>query len=211
MEVEVKETLGNVTTQPASTFADSRSTILTNVDKLCDKLVSDTLPLQSRRNSSVFNRRKKSYKELDHKIRKKLIVLYYEDDDSQGVTVVHEYDKLFDGTIVISNAMNEEDVRKEILDALKKKESRLYNFCQLKTEDFNFVKCINKKARLFDGDNEFNGKGLKQLYSGSIYVRLNIQLPLCEVSVKCNSVQSCVISYYCRLMHIYLIKRITIP
>ena len=38
MEVEVKETLGNVTTQPASTFADSRSTILTNVDKLCDKI-----------------------------------------------------------------------------------------------------------------------------------------------------------------------------
>ena len=92
----------------------------------------------------------------------------------------HEHDKVCDGTVLNSASITEE-VQREITEALKKKDSAVFNFCEVKGNDFEFVKCANRKIRVIDGDHSYDGKVVKQLYGGSIYVCFKSPVPLCKV------------------------------
>ena len=105
-------------------------------------------------------------------------MLDYPRSASNEVQTIKEFDKLFDETVLISSLMSESDVRKEIADALHRKNSSIYNFSLIQDKDFEFVKCVDKKVRLLDGENVYDAQLLKKLYSGAIYVRLKCPLPV---------------------------------
>ena len=54
----------------------------------------------------------------------------------------------------------------EILGVLTIKVSIIFNFSEVKVDDFEFVKCANRTIRVFDGDHSYDGKVLKE--GGSI-------------------------------------------
>ena len=139
-------------------------------------------------------------KELEHKARRKLVLLDYPGSNPDEVKTINEFDKVFDGTVLVSSAMSELDVRKEIADALHKKESSVHNFSLIQDTDFEFVKCIDKKVRLLDGDNIYDGHSLKNLYSGAIYVRLKCPLPVNEVCEDCLQFVSLSVPFLCILL-----------
>lgn len=66
-----------------------------------------------------------------------------------------------------------EAIRDEISSLIREKESDLYVFSNIDTNDFQFIKCVNRRLRVPDGKPVYDGEGLKSVYrSGSIYVRL---------------------------------------
>ena len=66
-----------------------------------------------------------------------------------------------------------QSVKRLLVFFLKEKESCLYDFTDAKPDDFQFVKCANRRVRLPSENATYNGEGLKDLYlSGNIYVRL---------------------------------------
>ena len=119
-------------------------------------------------------------------------MLDYPRSASNEVQTIKEFDKLFDGTVLISSSMSESNVRKEIADALHRKDSSIYNFSLIQDKDFEFIKCVDKKVRLLDGENVYDAQLLKKLYSGEIYVRLKcpyrfIQKGCCFKNADCYS------------------------
>ena len=73
--------------------------------------------------------------------------------------------------------MSEADIRQEIVRLVRQKESDTHALDVLMPEDFDFVRCSNRRVRIIDGDTPFDGNGITQVYkNGAIYVRLNTQV-----------------------------------
>lgn len=57
---------------------------------------------------------------------------------------------------------------------LEKKESLIHDSSAITPQDFVFVKCINRRVRVPDGQAVYDGEGLKSLYrSGNMYIQLS--------------------------------------
>ena len=159
--------------------------IMARVDRLCRNMSSNSVTL--------INRKKKSGRSIpivESRYRKRLIIIDHSGNDATELELFREHDKVYDGTVMISTTMAEEDVRQEIVEALKRKESTVFNFNEVKVDDFEFVKCTNRRLRAIDGDHPYDGKVIKQLYCGSIYVRFKSPVPLCKVciSLLCDAI-----------------------
>ena len=69
--------------------------------------------------------------------------------------------------------MSEDCVREKISSLLKRKKSDINDFSQVSTNDFQSVRCVNRRIRVPDGEATYDYDGLRELYrTGSIYVRL---------------------------------------
>ena len=155
------------------------SPIMAHVDRLCRSMNSNTVSLISRKNKGNIRR---SHPTVESKYRKRIIIIDYPGNDTSELELFSEYDKLYDGTVMISTAMMEDNVRIEILGVLKKKVSTIFNFSEVKIDDLEFVKYANRKIRVFDSDHSHDGKVLKQLYGGSVYAHFRCPVPLLKVS-----------------------------
>ena len=70
--------------------------------------------------------------------------------------------------------MSEDDIRQEILCLIRQKDSITHSLKVITPNDFDFVRCANRRVRRIDGDAPFDGAGISQVYSnGAIYIRLN--------------------------------------
>ena len=68
------------------------------------------------------------------------------------------------------------ELRQEIVRLVRQKENETHSLDCLMPEDFDFVRCANRRVRIIDGDAPFDGSGITQVYkNGAIYVRLNTQ------------------------------------
>ena len=73
--------------------------------------------------------------------------------------------------------MSQFQIREETVRLVKQKECITHDFGRLAEEDFNFVRCANRKVQIIDGDAPSDANGIAQVYkNGAIYVRLNTQL-----------------------------------
>ena len=163
--------------------ASTHDSIVAGVSRLVNNLQSNTVTMIDRRKKNGHGI-KKFKQVLEHKFRKKLILLDYQ-GASDEIETFSESDKLYDGTVEISTIMPEERVRNEIGNCLQRKENMMYNLSVIKDNDFEFVKCSNRKIRIPDGDHQYNGRIVKQIYSGAIYIRLTSCLPVQKVIVYC--------------------------
>ena len=84
-------------------------------------------------------------KELEHKTRRRLVLLDYPRSASNEVQTIKQFDKLFDGTVLISSSMSESDVRKEIADALHRKDSSFTMFLLFKIKILSSSNVLIKK------------------------------------------------------------------
>jgi hypothetical protein len=168
--------------QPSSSSSNGpHHSIIASVNNLCQDLDSDTFRFIGRKNKTRGIKR--STPNIEYKFRKRLTVINFPGHQPEEVEKLSEDDKVFDGTVTLSTTMTEQDVRKEVAQSLNKKESEKYDYSKVKESEFEFVKCANRKIRRPDGELNYDGRLLKQLYGGSVYVRLNSPLPLKEASI----------------------------
>ena len=145
--------------------------MLSNAAMLCNKI---------RPGKSIQTRRKsyKPYKcSVGKEVQKCLVIIDYQGDSPSEAVPLRDYEKLYDGCIRYRSNMSEFQIREEIVRLVKQKESITHDSGQLGEEDFNFVRCANRKVRIIDGDAPFDANGIAQVYkNGAIYVCLNTQL-----------------------------------
>ena len=84
------------------------------------------------------------------------MVIDYLGPHPAAVITLHEYVKLFDGSIRFTGSMDEDDIREEIVRAVSSKELVTHDLHSLLPSDFIFIKCSNKRVRVPDGDVPFD-------------------------------------------------------
>ena len=162
--------------------------LLARAGRLCQQL----------RPGKKFHYRKNAYKPYKRplkEVQKGLVLIDYQGKDAESVPF-REYHKLYDGCIQYHSDMAEDDIRQEKrLVRMKKSETHTLN-C-LMPDDFDFVRCANRRVKPIDGDAAFDGNWISNVYkNGSVYVRLNTTL----------LEKSSVGSFSCFLMLIYSIS-----
>ena len=124
--------------------------------------------------------RKSSYKPYNRpvkEVQKGLVLIDYQGGNSGDVVPFREYQKLYDGCIRYRSEMSESEVRQEVVRLVRMKQSDTHSLDCLMPEEFDFVRCANRRVRSIDGDAPFDGSGISHVYkNGAIYVRLNSQL-----------------------------------
>ena len=139
---------------------------------------ADRLLKQLRPGKSIQNRRKKykPYKSSTSlkEIQKSLVLIDYQGEPSSEVVPFRDYEKLYDGCMRYRPDMSEQEIREEITRLLRQKQSLTHDLDCLTPEDFDFVRCANRRIRAIDGDAPFDGSGISQVYkNGAVYVWLN--------------------------------------
>ena len=62
-----------------------------------------------------------------------------------------------------------EAIRDEISSLIREKESDLYDFSNIDTNDFQFIKCVNRRLRVPDGKPVYDGEGfLKEIFERNL-------------------------------------------
>ena len=157
----------------------SHEGLIARATRLCKELHSDPSKLLAKHLKGGGRKRKQ---ECVKEEQKNLIVIDYPGPDIPEVVPLHEDEKVFDGSIRYSSNMDEDDIREEIAQMLREKKSSTHDLTYLSSNDFTFVKCVNKKVRVPDGDSPFDFKGICRIYPhGAIYVCLN--KPMCTQKV----------------------------
>lgn len=158
------------TAPPDANCVDHSHSLLSRAERLCKQI---------RPGKSIHNRRKsfKPYKRaVGKEVQKNLVVIDFQGDNPSEVVPLREYEKLYDGCMRYRSDMSETEIREEIVRLVRQKESDTHTLDCLMPEDFNFVRCANRRVRIIDGDTPFDGSGIAQVYkNGAIYVRLNTQ------------------------------------
>ena len=97
---------------------------------------------------------------------------------------IHDFNRAYDGPLRFTNSMSEDEVREEIASLLSMKKTCINNFEGVSGDDFEFVKCANRRVRVPDGTISFDGETLRSMYKGgSVYVRLTRPFSTCKVSL----------------------------
>ncbi len=110
---------------------------------------------------------------FEKEVQRKLLLIDYPGSSPLEVTILHEYDKIFDGCVSFVTSISEDSLRQLISSLVQEKHSLFHNMCDIGPMDFEFVKVANKRVRKPDGHPVFNGSGVKDIYGrGGIYVRL---------------------------------------
>ena len=131
----------------------------------------------------VSNRRKKSkapYSRPPKQYQKNLVAIDFQGEDQmEQVTVLPDYDKIYDGCMRYDTDMSETEIREEISRLLKQKGSVTHDMSGVQPDSFDFVRCSNHKVRCIYRDVPFDCSGINQVYrNGSIYVRFKVSLAL---------------------------------
>ena len=146
----------------------SHQDVLARADRLLTQLRSKP---ESERDKHVRRRRKHTGKSRE--FQRNLIVIDYPGRPPPAVQVLHDYDKVYEGSLSFTTSMSECSIREEIAQLVQEKESDLCDFASIEATDFEFVKCVNRRVRVPDGRACYDGDGLRDLYrSANIYVRL---------------------------------------
>ena len=101
----------------------------------------------------------------------------FQGENLAEVAPFQEYQKLYDGCMRYHSDMSEDEIRQEIVRLVRKKQTDTHSLHCLMPEDFDFVRCANRRVRVIDSDTPFDGSGISHVYkNGAIYVRLNSQI-----------------------------------
>ena len=158
---------GSKSQSEASTSSES---LLERASTLCKHLRGKTI--HNRRKGAKPYQRAPTAKES----QKGLVLIDFQGNKPSGVLPLHEYEKLYDGTMRYRSDMTEAEIREEITRLVRQKECQTHDLGCLMPSDFNFVRCANRRVKSVDGDAPFDANGIGQVYkNGAIYVRLNNQ------------------------------------
>jgi hypothetical protein len=150
-----------------STSSESHESVLARAERMLTQLRSgpSTLPRNRR------HHRRRIGKSKEH--QRNLVVIDYPGPSAPAVQTLHNYDKVYEGVLRFDGSMTEVDVREEICRLARDTDNIMHDLSQISTQDFNFVRVINRRVRKPGGMGVYDGSGLKELYrSGSIYVQL---------------------------------------
>ena len=116
------------------------------------------------------------------------MVVDYAGAKPPAVQVLHDYDKVYEGTLQFNSSMSEECIREEIARLIQqKKDSTFHDFSTITPEDFMFVKCVNRRIRIPDGKAVYDGDGIRELYrSANIYIQLTKSFNKYKVLSTCS-------------------------
>ena len=90
--------------------------------------------------------------------------------------------------------MTETEIRKKIASLIREKKSLFNDYEAIGDNDFAFVRCINRRIRVPDGEMTFDANGIRRVYrSGAIYVQLTKSFSKKEV----NSYTLWLVDVYC--------------
>uniref|UniRef100_A0A1X7TI16 Uncharacterized protein n=1 Tax=Amphimedon queenslandica TaxID=400682 RepID=A0A1X7TI16_AMPQE len=112
----------------------------------------------------MYTRRKgksSARRESSRQFHRNLVCIDYYQQPSH---TLRQHNKVFEGFITLSSSMTESIVRKEIIEKLKDKDYMFYNFDTLTSNDFEFVKCVNRHIFVPDGATAYDGNGIMSLY-----------------------------------------------
>ena len=140
-------------------------------------------------------KKRKRKRDFSRQFQRNLVCIDY---NQQHHRTLRDYNKVFEGFIALSSSMSEDDIREAIVSLLKTKDSLFHSFDSLTSNDFEFVKCVNRHIYIPDGIVAFDGNSILSLYrSGSaIYVRLTHSFAK-VIHHKCNL---CII-IFCHFLH----------
>jgi hypothetical protein len=151
--------------------------VLARADRLLTQLRKKPASLSEKH---VRRRRKHTGKSREY--QRNLVVIDYPGKKPPAVQVLHDYDKVYEGSLSFTSAMSEDSIREEIAQLIQEKISDLYDFTSVEPNDFEFVKCVNKRVRAPDGKACYDGDGIRDLYRcANIYVRLTKSFSKYEV------------------------------
>ena len=168
INAEIQQVFPSGSSQASTSRECVPDDLMTRANRLLAELKSNPVAIATK-NSRV--RRRRCLKTREY--QRNMVVIDFPGYKAPDVQILHEYDKVFEGPLCFNESMAEEVIREEITHLLSQKKSIFYNFHLISPDDFEFVRCVNRRIRSPDGKPVYDGKGLKQLYrSGSVYVRL---------------------------------------
>ena len=97
------------------------------------------------------SRKRRKYSGKCRQYQRNIIVVDYPGPKRPAVQVLHDYDKVYEGTLRFDSKMSEDDIRYEICQMVKLKKSMFFDFTEITSDDFVFVKCTNRRLRIPDG------------------------------------------------------------
>ena len=116
-------------------------------------------------------RRRRKHTGKCREYQRNLVVIDHPGTKPPAVQVLHDYDKVYEGSLSFTSAMSEDSIRED--SPTNARESDFYDFTSVEPDDFEFVKCVNKRVRVPDGKACYDGDGIRDLYHcANIYVRL---------------------------------------
>ena len=130
---------------------------------------ADTLLKQLRSNPSATtiknSRRRRKHVGKARDYQHNIVVVDYAGAKHPAVQVLHDYDKVYEGTLQFNSSMSEECIREEIARLIQqKKDSTFHDFSTITPKDFMFVKCVNRRIRIPYGKAVYDGDGIRELY-----------------------------------------------
>lgn len=147
----------------------SRSSLVARASRLITQLKSKPGAITERHTKKRKRTKLSSY---SREFTRNLIVIDFQGFAPPQNRTLYDFDKVYEGTVTLNCSMSEDEVRTEIVSLVKCKKSDLHEFDDLEENDFQFVKCANRRIRVPDGVINCDGNGVKTLYrSGSIYIR----------------------------------------
>ena len=147
---------------------NSHEAVMARADKLLTQLWGNPSSVTTKN-----TRRRRKHIGRCREYQRNIVVIDYPGSNPPAVQVLHDYDKVYEGTLAFNNGMSESDIREEITGLIQQKECTFLDFSKVQPEDFMFVKCVNRRVRVPDGKAIYDGNGMKEIYrSANIYVRL---------------------------------------
>ena len=158
------------TSSQTSASTPTHEDIISKANRLLTSLRSDPSSVSGRHSKQ----RKRHHAAVGERgYQKNLVVIEFPGDSPPDVQALHDYDKLYEGSLTFSSSMTEEEIRERISNLVRKKESLFNNYEAISNNDFEFVRCVNKRVKVPDGEIVYNGSTIRQIFpSGAVYVRL---------------------------------------
>jgi hypothetical protein len=154
--------------------------VINRANRLLTTLRSKPLPM------SLPRRKRRRPTACEKHYQRNLVIVDFPGAEAPDVQKLHDWDKVYEGTLSFDTSMSERDIRDEVSRLVSQKQSIINDYRTISGFDFEFVKCVNRKIRVPDGDTQFDGSGLRRVYpSGAVYMRLTKSFTkhTCEVCV----------------------------
>lgn len=164
---EMKKIFPSMQTNPSTSSAHlisdkSHESVLARADRLLTELRSNP--------TSKNTRKRRRHVGKCREYQRNFIVIDYPGHNPPAVQVLHDYDKVYEGTLLFNVTMSEGEIRRQISHLVQQKKSTFMDFSEIEPEDFMFVKCVNRRVQVPDGKAVYD---VRELYrSANIYVRL---------------------------------------
>lgn len=134
---------------------------------------------------------------------RRLVALEYPGADVPEVDQFKDEMVVFDGLVRYSTVDPENAIRETITAKLRERRVSHIDLSQCDKNDFEFVKVVNKKVRVPDGDEMFDARTLGGIYKhGALYVRMtkDFSSTVKEVRYVCMTYM-----FYCRINWFHIV------